>query len=98
VAIDNARRFQATQTLARHEEILRRVTTQVHATSDPDVILRTAVREVSDALGKPAFVKLSPTDSSSKQNIPVVDVLEESQAPTQIPPDNPSNLTEAEER
>ncbi|MEN8240488.1 MAG: GAF domain-containing protein, partial [Chloroflexota bacterium] len=64
VAIDNAQRFGETQTRARHEEILRRVTTQVHATTDPDAILRTAVREVSDALGKPAFVKLSSADQA----------------------------------
>jgi GAF domain-containing protein len=63
VAIDNAQRFQETQTRARYEEILRRVTTQVHATTDPDAILRTAVREVSDALGKPAFINLAPSET-----------------------------------
>jgi GAF domain-containing protein len=98
VAIDNARRFQATQTLARHEEILRRVTTQVHSTSDPDVILRTAVREVSDALGKPAFVKLAGAASAPKQNLPKDELAETSLAQPQSPPTAPQDPPMPEER
>ena len=90
VAIDNARRFQETQTRARHEEILRRVTTQVHATSDPDTILRTAVREVSDALGKPAFVKLTSADRPTLKDIQIGAIPEPELDPIpQQPPADP---------
>jgi GAF domain-containing protein len=98
VAIDNARRFQATQTRARHEEILRRVTTQVHGTSDPDAILRTAVREVSDALGKPAFVKLAPPDKSESLNRASEPPPEIDLDPYQTPPAAESYPGEPEER
>jgi GAF domain-containing protein len=87
VAIDNARRFQATQTRARHEEILRRVTTQVHSTSDPEAILRTAVREVSDALGKPAFVKLNPQERSVGITTEKPEQIEQDTIPPLTPPD-----------
>jgi GAF domain-containing protein len=100
VAIDNARRFQETQTRARHEEILRRVTTQVHATSDPDAILRTAVREVSDALGKPAFVKLVSADQPPGRDIQN-DAVSESQTDPplpQPPPDPFEQVGDSEER
>lgn len=86
VAIDNARRFQATQTRARHEEILRRVTTQVHSTSDPDAILRTAVREVSDALGKPAFVKLAPEEHTDVRRIERGPLQDNNPGPQPEPP------------
>lgn len=59
VAIDNAIRFQQTQTKAQFEQVMREITTRVHSTSDPDLILKTAVREVSRALGREAFIELN---------------------------------------
>jgi GAF domain-containing protein len=98
VAIDNARRFQATQTRARYEEILRRVTTQVHSTSDPDAILRTAVREASDAIGKPAFVQLSPSAKSGGSKPSKTSTAENAPYPTPAPPSGLQIPNESEER
>ncbi len=58
VAIDNASRFEATQARARYEQVLREITTRVHSSSSAETILRTAVREVSNALGRQAFIEL----------------------------------------
>jgi hypothetical protein len=71
----------------------------VHSTSDPDAILRTAVREVSDALGKPAFVKLgqaAPTRNQPTDDfLPAPEIeLDSGQLPTAAPPEN----GESEER
>jgi len=63
VAIDNALRFQQTQAKAQFEQVLREITTRVHSTSNPEVILKTAVREVSHALGREAFIELAPEES-----------------------------------
>ena len=63
VAIDNALRFQQTQAKAQFEQVLREITTRVHSTSNPEVILKTAVREVSHALGRDAFIELAAIES-----------------------------------
>jgi GAF domain-containing protein len=60
VAIDNAMRFQQSQARARFEQLLREITTRVHSSTNAESILRTAVREVSNALGKQAFIELNP--------------------------------------
>lgn len=64
VAINNAGLFQQTQARARREALLREITTRVHASADPDTILRTAVREVSSALGRETFIQLQPRRES----------------------------------
>jgi GAF domain-containing protein len=66
VAIDNAMRFQQTQARARFEQLLREITTRVHSSTNADSILRTAVREVSNALGKQAFIELGDPESKNK--------------------------------
>jgi GAF domain-containing protein len=58
IALDNARLFLNTQTRARRETLLREITARVHSSSDPEMILKTAVREVSQALGRKAFIQL----------------------------------------
>ena len=65
VAIDNALRFQQTQAKAQFEQVLREITTRVHSTTNPEVILKTAVREVSHALGREAFIELTTEHSGS---------------------------------
>lgn len=64
VAINNARLFQQTQARARREALLREITARVHASGDPDTILRTAVREVSTALGRDTYIQLQPRADS----------------------------------
>lgn len=57
---------------ARQEHLLREITTRVRGSMDPDLILRTAVRELGATLGRKAFVQLGlpgqpalETDSST---------------------------------
>ena len=60
VAIDNAIRFQQTQARAKYEQVMREITTRVHSSTNMETILKTAVREVSSALGRQAFIELTP--------------------------------------
>ena len=68
VAIDNARRFQETQAKARREQLLREITARVHSSADADTILRTAVREVSSALGRQAIIQLGTQEKKENQD------------------------------
>ena len=70
IAILNARLFQEAQSRARREQILREITTQVHGSADADTILRTAVREVSNALGRRAFVYIGDTTEARPKHPP----------------------------
>ena len=58
IAIQNARLFQELETRARHEQALGKITAQVRSSTDPDTIVRTAVRELGTALGRRAFARL----------------------------------------
>ena len=58
VAIDNALRFQQTQARAKFEQVMREITTRVHSSTNAETILKTAVQEVSSALGRQAFIEL----------------------------------------
>lgn len=62
IAIQNARLFEQVQARARREQILREITTRVRASTDPDAIVRTAVRELGEALGRSTFVRLGSAD------------------------------------
>lgn len=64
VALQNARLFDETRKRARREQILREITASVHSSADPDTILRTAVREVSNALGRKAFISMGKSEDS----------------------------------
>ncbi|MBN2501812.1 MAG: GAF domain-containing protein, partial [Anaerolineales bacterium] len=68
IAILNARLFQEAQSRAHREQILREITTQVHSSADADTILRTAVREVSNALGRRAFVYIGDNSEPQPKN------------------------------
>ena len=61
-AIENAYLFNATQTRARHEQTLREITARVRNSTDPDTIVRTAVRELGQALGRSAFIRLGAAE------------------------------------
>jgi GAF domain-containing protein/HAMP domain-containing protein len=56
IAIENARLFGQVQARARREQILREITARVRSSVDVDTIMRTAVQEVGQALGRQAFV------------------------------------------
>jgi GAF domain-containing protein len=65
LALDNAKRYEASQQTARREQILREVTARVRNSADVDTILRTAAQEVSRALGRKSFVYLGNGETQS---------------------------------
>jgi GAF domain-containing protein len=64
LALENAKRHEASQRAIRHEALLKEITTRVRASTNLDTILQTAVKEIGDALGsKRAYVHLvTPTN------------------------------------
>jgi PAS domain S-box-containing protein len=56
--IQSIRLYEQAQAAAQRERTLREVTTQVRASIDADTILRTAVRELGQALGRETFVRM----------------------------------------
>lgn len=58
IAIQNARLFEELETRARHEQVLRQITARVRSSTDPETIVRTAVRELGKALGRRTFARL----------------------------------------
>jgi GAF domain-containing protein len=67
VAIQNARLFAEIQLRARREQILREITARVRSSTDPDTIVRTAVRELGTALGRRTFALLRGSGSERDQ-------------------------------
>ena len=64
--IENQRLLSETQARARREQILREITARVRSSMDPDTVMRTAIRELGTALGRPAFVRLGSAKQLSK--------------------------------
>jgi GAF domain-containing protein len=57
-ALSNARLFEQVQARARREQILRQITAEVRRAVDMDTIMRTAVQELGQALGRRAIIHL----------------------------------------
>jgi GAF domain-containing protein/HAMP domain-containing protein len=57
-AVQNQRLYKQTQARAQHERILRQVTASLRSAMDPDVVLRTAVRELGNVLGRNVLIRL----------------------------------------
>lgn len=103
VAIDNARRFQESQARARYEQLLREITARVHSSTDAETILRTAVREVSTALRRRAFIELKgaregngspPVNPLDTESLPPLDSFRPGEdPPTENQPHPPSEDT-----
>ena len=51
LALDSAKRYEASQRAARREALIKDITTKVRASTDLDTILQTTVKEVGDAIG-----------------------------------------------
>jgi PAS domain S-box-containing protein len=68
LALDNARRYEASKMAARREALIKEITAKVRASTDLDKVLRTTVKEVGDAIGgKRAYVHLiSPTNGETE--------------------------------
>ncbi|MCZ7547245.1 MAG: GAF domain-containing protein [Anaerolineae bacterium] len=73
ITIDGRRLLIQTQDTARREQVLREITGRVRSSLDPDVILRTAVRELGAALGRPTFIRLGSARELSEAPQPPPD-------------------------
>jgi GAF domain-containing protein len=69
IAMENARLFKDAQARARREKILREITARIRATNDPEMIAKTAVRELGRALGVPTFIRLGGNEVVSNQEV-----------------------------
>lgn len=56
---ERAKLLAEIQSTAQREQRLREITARVRSSSDADTILRTAVRELGDALGRKTFIRLT---------------------------------------
>ncbi|GAB4434016.1 MAG: hypothetical protein Kow00120_00120 [Anaerolineae bacterium] len=73
ITIDGRRLLLQTQDTARREQVLREITGRVRSSLDSDVILRTAVRELGAALGRPTFIRLGSARELSEAPQPPPD-------------------------
>lgn len=58
IALQNARLFQQTQSRAQREQMLREITARVRSSADVDTIMKTAVKEIGQALGRRTYIYL----------------------------------------
>jgi GAF domain-containing protein len=58
IAIQNARQFQQEQSRAQRQQMLREIAAKVRSSADIDAIMRTAVQEIGQALGRQTYVYL----------------------------------------
>jgi GAF domain-containing protein len=66
LAVASRRQFKQAQARVRREQILREITSRVRSFTDPDAIVRAAVRELGAALGRPTFVRLGGAEELSQ--------------------------------
>jgi GAF domain-containing protein len=65
IALQNVRLLEQAEDRARRERTLREITTHVRASTDPEAIMRTAVRDLGTALRRPVFIRLGSADRLS---------------------------------
>ncbi len=63
--VQSIRLLDQTQSRARYERILREVSARVRGSTDPDTVLRTAVREVGALLGRNVLIRLGAAQGTS---------------------------------
>ncbi len=63
VSFERLRLLEETGERARREQTLRQVTARVRGSTNPDIIVRAAVRELGNALGRPAFIRLGSAET-----------------------------------
>jgi GAF domain-containing protein len=66
VVMENRRLLQDAEARARREQVLREITARVRGSTDPDTIVRTAVRGLGAVLGRPAFIRLGSQEQLSR--------------------------------
>jgi PAS domain S-box-containing protein len=62
IAFERIRLLEDTTRRARREQALREITARVRGSTNPDIIVRAAVRELGTALGRPTFVRLGSAE------------------------------------
>jgi GAF domain-containing protein len=67
ITVQSLRQLEQIEARARREQTLREITTRVRASVDPEVIMRTAARELGTALGRPAFVRLGTAEELGRE-------------------------------
>lgn len=67
IAIQNARQFQQEQARAQREQRLREVAAKIRGSADVDTIMRMAVQEIGQALGRQTFVYLGLGQNDTPQ-------------------------------
>ncbi len=60
VALENVRLFTEAQRQAEQEQMLRQITEKVRGSADVETIMRVAVKEVGQVLGRRTYIKLDP--------------------------------------
>lgn len=68
-ALQSARLFEQVQQRARREQILRQIASRVRGATDPDVIVRSVVRELGMTLGRRTFVRLGNADALAQPSV-----------------------------
>jgi GAF domain-containing protein len=58
IALQNARSYEQEQARARREQVLREIAAKVRGSADVDTIMRTAVQEIGQTLGRRTFLYL----------------------------------------
>jgi GAF domain-containing protein len=73
VAINNLRSLILTQERVKREQALRQITAEMRASTDPATIMRTAVRELGNMLGRKTVVQLLNTEQANLAGPAVID-------------------------
>jgi GAF domain-containing protein len=64
--VENRNLFKQTRLRARREQALRQITTRVRTFVEPDMILRTAARELGETLGRNVMIKLETNQTDGQ--------------------------------
>lgn len=66
IAVQNARQFQQEQARAQREQRLREIAAKIRSSADIDTIMRTAVQEIGQTLGRQTFVYLDAQSTTQE--------------------------------
>lgn len=66
--IQGIRLLQESEARARHEQMLRQMTERLRSAVDPEQVLRTAVKEVGQVLGRTVLIRLGNAQTGDQQN------------------------------
>jgi GAF domain-containing protein len=66
LSLSNMRLLKSTEERARREQILRQITGALRSSTNPETIMRTAVRELGNILGRKTIVQMMPPEQSNQ--------------------------------